>query len=263
MNRLLLTAATALGMAVSSHAMAVTYTLDSFEGGNSLYGGADPFSNLLILNPTDPDAPTAASTTDGSLASYTSDGFTFSRSILLDQTVSTASTSQTIFAISGVDQEEAPTHYASLYLENAPEVNSVVRLTYDISDIDATVGANQASFNFKVVSTEAGTNQEVYIDAFLNGSATAFDTWTLSSPVDFYAQQQANHSFNVLGSSLTGSSDQLTFVIRGAAGYNLQLAPVTFDVLPVPEVGLLPMFGSGLLVVGFAARRKRRAVQSA
>ena len=254
MNRLLLTAATALGMAVSSHAMAVTYTLDSFEGANSLLGGGnDPFSNYVQLD-------AVGSSTAGGIANYTSDGFTFSRSVLFEQTEAADFDSTSMLFISGADQEAEPTHYAAAVIQNYNSVNSKLTLTYDISSLDAAVGTDKAAFKVNIISTDAGVGQEVYIDAVLNG--TTFETWTLNSPVVFFEQPATSHTFNVLGSSLTGA-DQLSFVVRGSAGYNAILSPLTFDVLPVPELGLLPMFGSGLLVVGFAARRKRRAVQSA
>ena len=249
MNRLLLTAAAALTMGVASHATAATYTLDSFEGVTSLAGSLDPMDNGVAIDGV------GSSSAAGSIASYSSSGFTFGRSVLFEQTEGTANDSTSLLFITGVDQEEAPLHYAMAYIQNYNAVNSKLTLTYDIGSLDAAVGNGLAAFTISMINSDASEANPLHVDAILNGNLV--ETWNLTTPTVFFEQPATNHTFNVLGSSLSGAGDQLSFVVRGSAGYNAVFAPITFDVLPVPELGLLPMFGSGLLVVGFAARRKR------
>lgn len=247
MNRLLLAAATALATVVSSQALAASYTLDSFEGANSLTGSSDPNDNYVMLDGT------TTSSTVGGIASYVSDGFTLSRSVNFTQTALANDTAWSFLTISGYGTPGD----ASVQVMNFPDTNSVLKLTYGIGGLGTLASSGAGiGFNVNIISTDANVGQSSYVDAYLNGSSTAFASWELTAPVND-SVPATEHTFNVSAADIHAGSE-ITFALRGATAYNTSIAPLTFDVMPVPELGLLPMFGSGLLVVGFAAARRRR-----
>ena len=261
MNRLLLTAATALTMAASSHAMAATYALDNYSGALSM-GGANFQANGV------------GDGISSTVSNYSLGGFTFSRTLDFTQTAgsdpswllvtdkywSYDDNGEYVYDENG-DHVLAPMPegQTGAYVQNSGGTNSVLKLTYNIGSLDATVGNGSVRFDVNVTNTDAGPDHMSYIDAYLDNALLPFHTETLSDPVALGDQPPTIRSFSLSGADL-GAATQITFVVRGMNGFNTTIAPLTFDVLPVPEAGLLPMFGSGLLVVGFAARRKRRSI---
>lgn len=244
MNRLLLTAAAALAMGVSGHAMAASYTLDDFSGANAV---GNDFVTL---------AGSGTSYSTGPL-NYTSiDGFAFTRNV--DFTQTTGVDAASLLMTDNYLGETLPADQLGAYVMNPGGTASALALTYNIGSLASTVGSGSVKFDVTILNSDAGSDHQSYVTAYLNGSATPFDTWTLAAPVEMGAVPPVSRSFTVAGADVTANS-QISFVLTGANGYNTTLAPLMFDVLPVPELGLLPMFGSGLLVVGFAVRRKSRA----
>ena len=244
MNRLLLTAVAVLTMGVSGHAMAVTYTLDGFD---------TALSKQIVTYATNGGTGSLAAGVGDINLSY--GGMNFTRDLSLAQDAATMASAQT------AKKSTVQISNGKLSVTNLSGANSAVSLDYNIDALDTPVGGNNAVFTLEIKSTDANVGQESYISAFHDGALLS--TWMINSPIALNAVPSLTHSWTISGADLDGT-DQLKFVMTGANGYNTVLGPLTYqiqaaDVLPVPEPGILPMIGSGLLVVGLAARRRRFA----
>ena len=220
-------AAAGLLMATSAYAQPVTITVDDFA------------TSQLVVD-TSPNAPDARSD-----VTYTIDGNTFTRTLIVNQTA-TLSGGSSIGLIG--DPDETDDIEASIFsLTNVDGTDSTMELVYDIDALtDDFVGGSE--LRMSVLFADAASGEVFTIAGFLNGEQLGSETFAGAGQLDFAL------------SSLLDSGNELRLVFTGGTGWDATLDDITVFAAggeePVPEPAALGLFGLGLAAVALGRRRK-------
>lgn len=221
MNRLLLASAATLSMAVSSHAMAASYVIDTVDDG------------------TEFNAEMGLIQSQGETGDY-------------DRTASFVSTQPPSYAFFG----ELDGGETAIQINNDSAANGTLTLNYNISSLAAGLGSiGNSALTFTIFGTEG--NGRASIQALVNGNSLG--TWVSSQAAYYeFSNTWQTGSFSFANSALTGTDDTLQLIFSGDTGYDLTVGALTIgNVSPVPEASEWAMLVAGLGVVGAVARRRR------
>lgn len=231
MNRLLLAAAATLSMAVSSHAMAATYTVDAFNDG-FYFDSADTGAGGLVQN-NDVIAPVSGIRRVADFSATLTD-------------LNNAGPQ----AIAYFGDSDRP----FLDIANDGGVSSSLTIHYDISSLASQVGPNMG-VTFTVIAGPSWESGPTSITVLQNGAVLG--TWSATVAIPGTVPGYSETSTFALLTALTGVDDDLAFYIDGPDGYDLTVTSIALtDVSPVPEPAEWAMMLAGIGVIGAAARRR-------